>query len=154
MDLDLHTIKKNRYPIQNQRVINKSFSPFIKDPLNDTISSLFVGCNNFWFCYATIDINSFENEYKWNFDKIEPQKKDSKILEIFESIIFWSLRGLTISTISKKFDNNNLTRLLKNININTNLCSSIFKEDLSDLEKIVQNPAPEVASDILFPGNY
>lgn len=134
---------KNHWPI-NEQLVNEN-------KIEDVLEKLVEKYDNFWFCYIPINCDSFI-EYLKKEHKRTLKNQDSKyILELFETIIFWSLKGLTISTIRNEIDitlSNDLDKIIK---IQTNSCNEDIFKNLSDL-RFIPLKGPSHSSSILFPG--
>lgn len=147
---------KKAYPLNNKhrndfqkddsffflkKEINKSLVP-----LTDTLGDLIIQKNNLFFCYATLENASIlDDSY---FDQLKLSKNETN-LEVFETIVFWALKGLTISKIlDRKYTDpiNKLGRI--NLDWDNNL-NSIFKNEYTTKWRVWNT---DISSSECFPG--
>lgn len=118
--------------------------------IEDILGELMINNENFWFTYAAIEENQLElledigRQIKYKTDSKEENKV--KNLEILETIVFWALKGMTVSTISS---NKNINQLQKKICLSCDeKLNSIFKYQ-GNQWKIFDNYCAE---ENIFPG--
>ena len=96
--------------------IYKRIATKIKDPIEDSLRTIYADYNNYWFAFAEIEKQAL--------------KKIGLVLEDLETFAFWALKGFTISKIKSISPSSELDQKVE-INIdkkNENL-KSIFKID-------------------------
>lgn len=81
--------------------------------IDDPIGNLILNKNNFWFAYASFEETNLSIPDFSNNNKNASTLSISKSLEILETITFWSLKGLTISSIRKNIEVKKLENIVR-----------------------------------------
>jgi|GEM_PF-5912153 len=118
----------NKFYLLNQVGKNFSICHYLQMnlPIEDNLYTLSVKYNNFWFTYLPIEKPK------------DDTSTDKKYFEQWESYIFWSLKGVTLSQVEKYQDVEKLDpktySFCDNNLINQGI--SIFKKNLEDVIQI------------------
>lgn len=121
--------------------------------IEDTLGELIINNDNFWFSYAAIEEEHLDllGDLGTQIDYKINSKKEKKVinLEILETIVFWALKGMTVSSISGSLDIEKINKLKDKIYLN-------FDKKLESIFKYQENKweihKEEYSNKEIFPG--